>query len=61
MLGAGFKVRGRDTGSLRNESLFEQLLQQLNELGAKINRFIQAVAQYHNKQVGEDPASYGSD
>ena len=49
-----------ETGSLRNKPLYEQLDKRLNEHGAKINRLIQAVAQHHNKQVGEDPASYGN-
>jgi four helix bundle protein len=36
-----------DTQSLKDEELFEMLIKKLNELGSKINRFIQTVSKSH--------------
>ena len=41
-----------ETGSLRDEDLFNNLNDQLNELGKKLNRFIQSVEKYHNSKYG---------
>ncbi|MEN8254441.1 MAG: four helix bundle protein [Verrucomicrobiota bacterium] len=37
-----------ETGSLTNEELYRSLLEHLNELGGKLNRFIQSVEKQHN-------------
>ena len=37
-----------ETESLTNETLYRSLLERLNTLGAKLNRFIQSVEQQHN-------------
>ena len=39
-----------ETGSLTDQSLFESLLTMMNELGAKLNRFIASVESGHNTQ-----------
>ena len=47
----------RKTGSL-TDALFEDLSERLNELGASLNRFIQAVESGH-QSVKETSADYG--
>jgi len=37
-----------NTGSLKNEKLFNELLQLANLLGRKLNNFISSVEKYHN-------------
>ncbi len=39
-----------ETGSLADQPLFESLLTTMNELGAKLNRFIASVESGHNTQ-----------
>ena len=36
-----------ETGSLKDEALFKQLMKELNLLGGKLNRFIQGVERTH--------------
>lgn len=47
-----------ETGSLKNEALFESLHARLNQLGGKLNRFITSVEARHNDRVNEDPSIY---
>lgn len=47
-----------ETDSLTNDALFEQLLNRLNQLGGKLNRFISAVENQHNTALNEDPSIY---
>ena len=47
-----------ETGSLKNQSLYDRLHKQLNQLGGKLNRFIQSVESQHNANVQEDPSLY---
>ncbi|VGO20138.1 four helix bundle protein [Pontiella sulfatireligans] len=37
-----------ETGSLADQSLYTSMLERLNELGRKLNRFIQSVEKQHN-------------
>jgi four helix bundle protein len=46
-----------ETGSLADCALYEQLHQKLNQLGGKLNQFIQSVELRHNS-VREDGAEY---
>ncbi len=46
-----------ETESLSDESLYHQLHERLNLLGAKLNRFIQSVENQH-LSVKEDPVEY---
>lgn len=49
----------KETGSLTDEALFENLHSRLNPLGGKLNRFISAVETKHNNNLlSEDPATY---
>jgi len=48
----------RETESLTDEALFENLHTRLDQLGGKLNRFIQSVEAKHNNRLEEDPASY---
>jgi four helix bundle protein len=48
----------KETESLKNEALFEQLHLRLNQLGGKLNRFIKSVEAQHNDLLNEDPAIY---
>jgi four helix bundle protein len=47
-----------ETGSLKNDALFEQLHNRLNQLGGKLNRFIASVENQHNDRLNEDPSLY---
>jgi four helix bundle protein len=47
-----------ETGSLKNEALFESLHARLNQLGGKLNRFISSVEAQHNELINEDPIIY---
>ena len=49
-----------ETGSLVNDTLYERLHQKLNQLGGKLNRFIQGVELEH-RSVREDSAEYKRD
>jgi four helix bundle protein len=49
-----------ETGSLANDALYERLHQQLNQLGGKLNHFIQSVELQH-RSVREDSAEYTRD
>lgn len=48
----------QETGSLKNEVIFESLHSRLNQLGGKLNRFIRSVEAQHNDQLNEDPTTY---
>jgi hypothetical protein len=50
----------RETGSLTNDALYERLHQKLNQLGGKLNQFIQGVELQH-RSVREDSAEYTRD
>jgi four helix bundle protein len=43
----------KETGSLKDESLFKQLHDQLDRLGDKLNQFIQSVESQHQSVRGE--------
>jgi four helix bundle protein len=47
-----------ETESLQNASLYKRLHQRLNQLGGKLNRFIQSVESQHNSNINEDPSVY---
>jgi len=47
----------QETGSLNDEPLFEQLHDQLDRLGGKLNQFIQSVESQH-QSVREEGAQY---
>ena len=47
-----------ETGSLKNDALFERLHNRLNQLGGKLNRFIVSVENQHNNLLNEDPSIY---
>jgi len=47
-----------ETESLTNDTLFQQLLTRLNQLGGKLNRFITSVEAQHNTTLNEDPSIY---
>ena len=47
----------QETGSLNDEPLFEQLHDQLDRLGGKLNQFIQSVESQH-QSVREEEAQY---
>jgi four helix bundle protein len=47
----------QETGSLKDESLFKQLHNQLDRLGGKLNQFIQSVESQH-QSVREEGAQY---
>ena len=49
-----------ETGSLTNDALYERLHQKLNQLGGKLNQFIQGVELRH-RSVREDSAEYTRD
>ena len=46
-----------ETGSLADNGLYERLHQKLNQLGGKLNQFIQSVELQH-RSVREDSAEY---
>jgi four helix bundle protein len=46
-----------ETGSLVDDALYERLHQKLNQLGGKLNQFIQGVESQH-RSVREDSAEY---
>jgi len=46
-----------NTGSLKNEKLYNELLQQADLLGRKLNNFISSVEKYHNT-VAEPEEEY---
>ena len=48
-----------ETGSLTDNAMYEQLHQKLNQLGGKLNQFIQGVELYH-QSVREDGTEYGA-
>ena len=48
----------RETGSLKDQALFEKRHTRLNQLVGKLNRFITSVEAQHNDQINEDPVSY---
>jgi four helix bundle protein len=50
----------RETGSLRNQSAYESVHGRLDELGRKLNKFIQSVENEHCSVRVEEP-EYGSD
>jgi four helix bundle protein len=50
----------RETGSLADDALYERLHQKLNQLGGKLNQFIQGVELQHCS-VREDSAEYKQD
>ena len=50
----------RETGSLRNQSTYESVHGRLDELGRKLNRFIQSVENEH-RSVGVEEPEYGSE
>lgn len=41
-----------ETGSLKNDTLYNKLNRQLDELGKKLNKFIQSVEAFHNNKYG---------
>jgi four helix bundle protein len=47
----------RETGSLVDDGLYKRLHQKLNQLGGKLNQFIQGVELQH-RSVREDSAEY---
>src|SRR5262245_10971697 len=49
-----------ETGSLADDALYERLHQKLNQLGGKLNQFIQSVDLQH-RSVREDSAEYRRD
>jgi four helix bundle protein len=49
-----------ETGSLRDDEVFESIAEHLDELGRKLNRFIQSVERDHGS-VREDDLEYGAD
>jgi len=49
-----------ETGSLTDDALYERLHQRLNELGGKLNHFIESVELQH-RSVREDSAEYTRD
>ena len=49
-----------ETGSLADDALYERLHQKLNELGRKLNQFIQSVELQH-RSVREESAEYARD
>lgn len=49
-----------ETGSLADDALYERLHQKLNQLGGKLNQFIQSVDLQH-RSVREDSAEYTRD
>ena len=49
-----------ETGSLADDGLYERLHQKLNQLGGKLNQFIQGVELQH-RSVREDSAEYTRD
>jgi four helix bundle protein len=50
----------RETGSLADNVLYERLHQKLNQLGGKLNQFIQSV-ELHHRSVREDSPEYKRD
>ena len=48
-----------ETGSLTDEMLYQDLHKRLNELGSKLNRFIQGVERQH-RSVREEGIEYGA-
>lgn len=54
-----------ETKSLTNEARYNQLMAKLEELGRKLNKFIQSVESYHNKtysnQLKEPQENYETD
>ena len=50
----------RETGSLTNDALYERIHQKLNQLGGKLNQFIQGVELQH-RSVRENSAEYTRD
>lgn len=50
----------RETGSLADDALYGRLLQELNQLGGKLNHFIQGVELEH-RSVREDSSEYKPD
>ena len=48
----------KETGSLKDEALYERLHVRLNQLGGKLNRFITSVEAQHNSNLNEDPSIY---
>lgn len=48
----------QETGSLKNEALYERLHVRLDQLGGKLNRFIASVEAQHNSALNEDPTIY---
>lgn len=49
-----------ETGSLADDALYERLGKKLNQLGGKLNQFIQSVELQH-RSVREDSAEYTRD
>lgn len=47
-----------ETGSLKDQALYQRIHDELNTLGAKLNQFIRSV-ELHHESVGEDAADYG--